>query len=101
MGVVVGNQFRDPIMKCLRIVKLSGSYFVHKLNLSNFATSQDTILNAQYLVLPTIMVLKSSHIIRFAGESKVPGNHVIFCWQEQIIDYESKRTYHLSLQNLH
>ena len=101
MGMVVGNQFRDPIMKCLWIVELSGRYFVQKLSLNKFSNAPDTILNAQYLVLPTIMVLKSSHIIRFAGESKVPGNHVIFCWQEQIIDYESKRTYHLSLQNLH
>ena len=65
------------------------------------STAKDKILNSQYLVLPTIMVLKSSHNIRFAEESKILGNHVTCCWQEQIILYKSKRTYPFSLPNLH
>ena len=39
--------------------------------------------------------------MRFAEDSKIPPNHVTCCWQEQIIDYESKRTYPFSLPNLH
>ena len=71
MGVDDGNQFIDPMMKCLWIVQRSGRYFVQKLNMNKFSTARDTILNAQYLVLPTIMALKSSHIRRFAEESKI------------------------------
>jgi len=101
MGLDNDNQFRDPMSKCLWIVELSGRYFVQKLNMNKFSTARDTILNSQYLALPTIMALKSSHNMRFAEESKIPGNHVTCCWQEQIIDYESKRTYPFSLPNLH
>jgi len=47
------------------------------------------------------MALKSSHNMRFAEEFKIPGNRVTCCWQEQIIDYESKRNYLFSLPNIH
>jgi len=100
-GLDKTNQFRDPMLKCLWIVELSGRYFVQKLNMNKFSTAKDTILNFQYLALPTIMALKSSHNMRFAEDSKIPGNHVTCWWQEQIIDYESKRTYPFSLENLH
>jgi hypothetical protein len=69
--------------------------------MNKFSTARDAILNSQYLALPTIMALKSSHNMRFAEESKIPCNHVTCCWQEQIIDYESKRTYPFSLPNLY
>ena len=91
-GLDNNNQFRDPMLKCLWIVELSRRYFVQKLNMNKFSTARDTILNSQYLALPTM---------RFVEESKIPGNHVTCCWQEQIIDYESKRTYPFSLPNLH
>ena len=100
-GLDNDNQFRDTMLKCLWIVELSGRYFVQKLNMNKFSTAKDTILNSQYLALPTIMALKSSHNMRFAEDSKIPGNHVTCWWQEQIIDYESKRTYPFSLENLH
>ena len=36
-----------------------------------------------------ILVLQSSHNMRFEEQSKVPGNHVTCYWQGQIIDYEA------------
>ena len=39
--------------------------------------------------------------MRFEEQFKDPGNHVTCYWQGQIIDYESKRTYPLTLNNLH
>ena len=45
MGLDDGNQFRDPMLKCLWIVQLSGKYFVQKLNMNKFSTARDTILN--------------------------------------------------------
>ena len=59
------------------------------------------MVNADSLVLPTILALKSSHNMRFEEQSKVPGNHVTCYWQGQIVDYESNRTYPLTLNNLH
>jgi len=88
-------------MKCLWILELSEKYSVQKLNISNFATVRDTMINAELLVLPTILALKISHSLRFEEQSKIPGNHVTWYWQGQIIDYESKRTYPLTLNNLH
>ena len=78
-GLDNSNQFRDPMLKCLWIVELSGRYFVQKLNMNKFSTAKDTILNSQYLALPTIMALESSHNMRFAEESKIPCNHVTCC----------------------
>ena len=72
-----------------------------QIEYSNFAMSRDTMINAELLVLPTILVLKSSHSLRFEEQSTVPGNHVTCYWQGQIIDYESERTYPLTLNNLH
>jgi len=95
------NNFRDPIMKCLWILELSEKYFHKKLNIAKFATSRDTMINAHFLALPTILALQSSHNMRFEEQSKLPGNHVTCYWQGQIIDYEYKRSYPLTLDNLH
>ena len=99
-GIVDGH-FRDPIMKCLLILELSERFSVQKLNIEKFATARDIMINAEHLVFPTIFELKSSHNMRFEQQSKVPGNHVTCYWQGQIIDYESKRTYPLTLNILH
>ena len=76
---IVDGHFRDPIMKCLCILELSEKYSFQKLNIEKFATSRDTMINADSLALSTILASK----------------------QGQIIDYESKRTYPLTLNNLH
>jgi hypothetical protein len=89
-------------MKCLWIfLELSEKYFYKKLNIAKFATSRDTMINAHFLALPTIFALQSSHNMRFEEQSKLPGNHVTCYWQGQIIDYEYKRSYPLTLDNLH
>ena len=88
---IVDGHFRDPIMKCLWILKLSETYFFQELNIEKFATSRDTRINAYSLALPTILALKSSHNMRFEEQSKVLGNYVTCYWQGQIIDYESPR----------
>ena len=99
---IVEGHFRDPIMKCLWILELSEKYSFQKLNIKMFTASRDTlIINAELLVLPIILALKSSHNMRFEDQSKVPGNRVTCYWQDQIIDYKSKRTYPLTLNNLH
>ena len=84
-----------------RILELSENISVWKLNMEKFAIARDTMINAEHLVLPTILALKSGHSMRFEQQSKVPGNHVTCYWQGQIIDCESKRTYPLTLNNLH
>ena len=94
---IVEGYLRDPIMKCLWVLELSERYSVQKLNIEKFATSRDTMISAGFLVLPTILALKSSHNMRFEQQSKVPGNHVTCYWQGKIIDYESNRTYPLTL----
>ena len=63
-GIVEGH-FRDPIMKCLWILELSGTYSVQKLNIEKFATSRDSMINVEHLVLPTILALISSHNMHF------------------------------------
>ena len=98
---IVEGHFRDPIMKCLWILELSEKYSFQNLNIEIFAMSRDTMINAKLLVLPTILALTSSHNMRFEEQSKVPGNHVTCYWQGQIIDYGSKQTYPLTLNNLH
>ena len=80
---------------------MSENYSFQKLNIEKFATSRDKMINAELLVLPTILALKNSHNMRFEEQSKVPGNHVTCYWQGQMVDYESKRTYPLTLSNLY
>ena len=54
---IVDGHFRDPIMKCLWILDLSGKYFYKKMNIEMFATSRDTMINAHFLAIPTILAL--------------------------------------------
>ena len=91
--------FKDSVKKCLYIVQLSGLYQVYTINMDMFATQTDINYHGQDLELPTILCLKERRDMRLEGQL-FAGNHVICLWKGQIIDYESKRSYPLTLDNI-